>query len=405
MAARTQTTWPAHTPIRKVVKSYDVSLFACCSLARTPCSLTSNRHSTHRAAITDCRNRALAAGPNTRAVVVFSPVSECDEGGCPLQEPGTQAVYITGAINITSNMTFRIPAGATLQAALNTSRFHYPLVVQYAPYGDGTTPGWMPNEASDNATDAAGRHLNGPSLSPFIGSEVGAVNIRIDGDGGTIDGGGVFWWERRATLGARAPRNIEPFFCRNFTMEDVTVRNPGDWNVHPLACDGVVIRNVTIYSPPTVGNTDGLDPDFCANVLVEDSTITSGDDAIAVKAGSGYSGGSAAYAHAFEKRVGHGSENMTFRRLTINHRWPTIGSNCAGHIRNISFLNSTIGSNAEQMGGLFIKTYAGNGGTIEDVLWQDLTVYGKVRCASVVRSCWSVIAGPTLCWVVSAARH
>jgi len=53
--------------------------------------------------------------------------------------------------------------------------------------------------------------------------------------------------------------------------------------VHPLACDGVVIRNTRIYSPPAVGNTDGLDPDFCINVLVDNCTIESGDDAIAVR--------------------------------------------------------------------------------------------------------------------------
>ena len=67
----------------------------------------------------------------------------------------------------------------------------------------------------------------------------------------------------------------------------------GDWNVHPFGCDGVTIRNVTIFSPRWRGNTDGLDPDFCINVLVEDSVITSGDDAIAVKAGSGTPGGAA----------------------------------------------------------------------------------------------------------------
>ena len=35
----------------------------------------------------------------------------------------------------------------------------------------------------------------------------------------------------------------------------------GDWNVHPFGCDGVTIRNVTIFSPRWRGNTDGLDPD------------------------------------------------------------------------------------------------------------------------------------------------
>jgi polygalacturonase len=31
-------------------------------------------------------------------------------------------------------------------------------------------------------------------------------------------------------------------------------------NVHPFGCDGVTIRNTTIFSPRWRGNTDGLDP-------------------------------------------------------------------------------------------------------------------------------------------------
>ena len=114
------------------------------------------------------------------------------------------------------------------------------------------------------------------------------------------------------------------------------------------------------------------------NVLVENCTITSGDDAIAVKAGSGSPGGHATYAHYFEKMLGHGSENMVFRDIRILHRWPTIGSNCAGHIRNITFTDMVVGDAANHLSGLFIKTWSGNGGTIEDITWENMVVKGKV---------------------------
>ena len=267
-----------------------------------------------RAAIADCRSRALARGAGTRAVVVFPNHNLCTAmETCPMQEGlDTDIFYMTGAINMTSNMTIRVEAGATLLATPSTSLYHWPLVVQYAKYGDGTTPGWMPHEGSDNATWPNGTHKAGPSLSPFIGSEVGAENIVLEG-GGTIDGNGFYWWtvvnagdagryapNKDPSLiphGSRAPRNIEPFLCRNLLIQGLTIKNPGDWNVHPFACRGVHIRNTTIYSPRVRGNTDGLDPDFCTDVLVENCTITSGDDAIAVKAGSGYAGGRADYAH------------------------------------------------------------------------------------------------------------
>ena len=50
-------------------------------------------------------------------------------------------------------------------------------VVQYARYGDGTTPGLMPHKGGDNATHPNGTHMNGPSLSPFIGSEALCLSV------------------------------------------------------------------------------------------------------------------------------------------------------------------------------------------------------------------------------------
>ena len=49
--------------------------------------------------------------------------------------------YVTGALNVTSNMTLRIETGAILMGVARATPYHWPLVVQYAPYGDGTTPG------------------------------------------------------------------------------------------------------------------------------------------------------------------------------------------------------------------------------------------------------------------------
>ena len=75
------------------------------------------------------------------------------------------------------HQTLRVEAGATLMGVARATLYHWPLVYQYARYGDGTTPGWMPHEGSDNATHPNGTHMNGPSLSPFIGSEVSIISV------------------------------------------------------------------------------------------------------------------------------------------------------------------------------------------------------------------------------------
>ena len=134
---------------------------------------------TIRAAIADCRRRALALSPGARAVVLFpnhnlcatrpAPNATCDGQEDIVGDPdGTVLPFVTGAINVTSNMTLRIERGAMLQGVPAATLFHYPLVVQYAAYGDGTTPGWMPNEGGDNATYPNGeRHSSKRQRCPL----------------------------------------------------------------------------------------------------------------------------------------------------------------------------------------------------------------------------------------------
>ena len=70
--------------------------------------------------------------PGTRAVVVFAGGNVCTRrAGCPMQETvADEAFYVTGALNITSNMTFRIEKGATVLGVPQATLYHWPLVVQ-----------------------------------------------------------------------------------------------------------------------------------------------------------------------------------------------------------------------------------------------------------------------------------
>ena len=65
-----------------------------------------------RAAITDCRRRALEQGEGVRAVVVFPAANVCTTEACPMQEDVVgESFFMSGALNLTSNMTFRIEPG------------------------------------------------------------------------------------------------------------------------------------------------------------------------------------------------------------------------------------------------------------------------------------------------------
>ena len=62
------------------------------------------------------------------------------------------------------------------------------------------------------------------------------------------------------------------------------IRRPGYWTVHPTFSNNV---RVTGNSIVTYGsNTDGCDPDSSWNVYIAENTFSTGDDCIAIKAGT-----------------------------------------------------------------------------------------------------------------------
>jgi polygalacturonase len=76
--------------------------------------------------------------------------------------------------------------------------------------------------------------------------------------------------------------------CTNLLLEDVTVRHTPEWAVHVRRCDRVRISGLSVINGITsrvdrVANGDGLDIDTCSNVRVSDCFVQSGDDAICLK--------------------------------------------------------------------------------------------------------------------------
>ncbi len=82
------------------------------------------------------------------------------------------------------------------------------------------------------------------------------------------------------------PGTIEFYFCRNVLLEGFTSREPNERNVHPVMCSNVTIRGLNIL-PTSFDHKedDGIDPDSCRYVLIEDCKIHSYDDNIGIKSG------------------------------------------------------------------------------------------------------------------------
>ena len=150
------------------------------------------------------------------------------------------------------------------------------------------------------------------------------------------------------------PAMLEPVNCTDVLIEGVTFVDSPFWVIHPLACENVTVRGVTVDSYNL--NNDGCDPESCTNVLIEDCTFRTGDDGIAIKSGRDNDAW----------RIGRPTENVLIRNCSFRSKanGVCIGSEISGGVRNVVVENvrmSDVGN------GIYFKSNLDRGGYIEDV--------------------------------------
>ena len=79
------------------------------------------------------------------------------------------------------------------------------------------------------------------------------------------------------------PKLIEFYNSTNIVLDRFTARNSPVWFIHPFLSKNIAMTNLTVLAPRAVGNTDGLDPDSCENVLMDSCYIDVGDDGVSIK--------------------------------------------------------------------------------------------------------------------------
>jgi hypothetical protein len=104
---------------------------------------------------------------------------------------------------------------------------------------------------------------------------------------GVIDGRGVEFMKRdlRYIYEPREwrPRLIGLFGATDVTVRDITLRNGAFWTLHPIGCTRVTIDGITIDNDLKVPNCDGIDPDHCRDVRIQNCSIRAADDCIVLK--------------------------------------------------------------------------------------------------------------------------
>ena len=157
------------------------------------------------------------------------------------------------------------------------------------------------------------------------------------------------------------PSCIQPFGCSRVLIEDITVKDSPFWTIHPVYCDNVIVRGVTIDSH--FPNNDGCDPESTCNVLIENCTFRTGDDAVAIKSGRDADG----------RSIGRPSENIVIRHCLFHSECNglCIGSEMSGGVANVHMSHITIGT---VKNALYFKSNRDRGGYIRGVDVSHITV-------------------------------
>jgi polygalacturonase len=313
-----------------------------------------------------CDYGARADGRTKDTAAIAKAVAACAAaGGGTVEFPAGR--YLTGSIQMESNLTLQVDAGATLLYSSDPA--DSPIVPSR----------WEDTTAFTHA--------------PLIYAR-GKHDIAVVGRG-TLDGQGVKWWERARVRGPGPhpaydawirlseriqrtgekftaadfalaaeylrPSLIEPYECRNVLIEGITITESPMWMLHPLYSENIVVHGVTFRSDGP--NTDGIDIDSVRDMRISDCFFATGDDCIVIKSGRDADG----------RRVARPTEHIAITNCVMyeGHGAIVIGSETSGDIRDI------VASNIVAKGtdrGIRIKSQRGRGGVVENVRCSNFVI-------------------------------
>lgn len=323
---------------------------------------------------------AVADGMTDNSAAFAGAIAQAvSKGGGKVLVP--RGIWLTGPITLKSNINLHVEAGALV--VFDDDFDKYPLV-----------------ETSFEGLDTY------RCLSPINGKNL--TNVAITG-AGSFDGSGDSWravkrskltegqWKRKVKSGGvlsddgltwypsekskngdttgnfnvpdfetkeefeavkdfMRPVMVSLISCNKVLLDGPTFQNSPAWNLHPLMCENVILRNLNVRNPWYSQNGDGVDLESCKNVLIYNNRFDVGDDAICIKSGKNEDGLKRAMP----------TENVIIKNNTVfhGHGGFVVGSEMSGGVKNMHVSNCTfIGTDC----GLRFKSTRGRGGVVEDI--------------------------------------
>jgi polygalacturonase len=151
------------------------------------------------------------------------------------------------------------------------------------------------------------------------------------------------------------PQLIQFLNSKNILIENVTVQDSPFWCIHLLKSESITVRGLK-YSAFN-SNNDGVDPEYCKDVLIENIDFNNADDNIAIKAGRDHEG----RANAATPSQNIVIKNCRFKGL----HGVVMGSEMSAGIKNVYISNCKTTGYLKR--GIYFKTNADRGGYIKNI--------------------------------------
>jgi polygalacturonase len=298
-------------------------------------------------------------------------IDACSPGqSVKLKSEGGKNAFVSGPLKMAKGVTLWVDKGTTLFASRNPREYDV--------------------RASSCGTD---EHDDSGGCKPLIlvekANDVGIMGEGIiDGRGGEpMLGSTMTWWDvaqhaKQKDKKHSNPRIIDVKKSNNFTMYKISLYNSPKFHVG-LNAYGFLVWGVKVLTPSKATNsqgkalsshyarnTDGIDPSAASNGVIAYSTISVGDDQIAIKGGDQGATSNITIAHN-HFGTGHGM---------------SIGSETNGGVSKIYVYDLTIdgemdtgGAGAVNTNGIRIKSDPSRGGEVADVVYTDVCMRGMAN--------------------------
>jgi polygalacturonase len=283
---------------------------------------------------------AAGDGKTDDAIAIQKTIDACAAaGGGQVLFPASH-VYLSGPIQLKSNINLHLEAGAVLLA--NPDEKIYTKSAFRDNPGEGTI--WIGGEKLENVMLSGLGEINGNGIS-FMGAELEDSYVL-----------------KPFNIMDPRPHVITIIGGKNIRIHDLKIGNAAYWTIHLIGCDDVVISGLTLLNSLKVRNSDGIDLDHSRNVRISDCYIESGDDCICLKNRREY------------EEFGN-CENITVTNCTMTSRSCAIkiGSENMDTIRQVLFNNFIIKNSNRGVG---IQNR--DEGVVSDVIFSNMIIEGHL---------------------------